>query len=483
MAICQRLVERMGGTIGLESQLGVGSVFWFELPLQVRPGQSAITTQQRPLAGLNVLLIEPNETVRSEIARLLTHWGAQTSLFSQTVEALTDWREHSVGANGEHHHPVDVMIARHPLPGINALDIRTLMQSHPKAHVPALLLLLDNPALRSEVPQQEAIISMNTDPLVHSVLLDQLLTLLPENHPTLQRPLSSPLSPTPVTDTPLRILVVEDNAVNQQVISSILRRLGHEPEVAQDGVEALEYLARQRYDVVLMDMHMPRMDGLSATRALRSSGGINANLPVIALTANAMSEDRRACMAAGMNDFLAKPVDISAVANCLRHWQTRLQEPLVADAEPVEPVAEADPLSSLSQSSPVEAKPVSSFALPEIVLNSPLLNTSSMQELDELLGEEVRLQLLEDLWADVDSKWAQLAALAQQDASTGLVELAHNLKGSAANLGLDRMAAALGQLELAGRGHQNAQGSIADCWSWVSTVVPETRAALNQTSG
>jgi HPt (histidine-containing phosphotransfer) domain-containing protein len=131
----------------------------------------------------------------------------------------------------------------------------------------------------------------------------------------------------------------------------------------------------------------------------------------------------------------------------------------------------------------VEAKPVSSFALPEIVLNSPLLNTSSMQELDELLGEEVRLQLLEDLWADVDSKWAQLAALAQQDASTGLVELAHSLKGSAANLGLDRMAAALGQLELAGRGHQNAQGSIADCWSWVSSVVPETRAALYQTGG
>ena len=484
LAICQRLVERMGGTIGLESQLGAGSVFWFELPLQVCPGQSAITTEQRPLAGLNVLLIEPDETLRSEIARLLTHWGAQTSLFSQTVEALTDWREHCVG-DGDYHHPVDVMIARHPLPGINALDIRTLMQSHPKAHVPALLLLLDNPALRSEVPQQEAIISMNTDPLVHSVLLDQLLTLLPENHPTLQRPLSTPLVPTPVTDMPLRILVVEDNAVNQQVISSILRRLGHEPELAQDGVEALEYLARHRYDVVLMDMHMPRMDGLSATRALRSSGGVNANLPVIALTANAMSEDRRACMAAGMNDFLAKPVDISAVANCLRHWQTRQQETPAPEPVLAETAAEAegDSSSSFSQSSPVEAKPVSSFALPEIVLNSPLLNTSSMQELDELLGEEVRLQLLEDLWADVDSKWAQLAALAQQDASTGLVELAHSLKGSAANLGLDRMAAALGQLELAGRGHQNAQGSIADCWSWVSSVVPETRAALYQTGG
>ena len=142
------------------------------------------------------------------------------------------------------------------------------------------------------------------------------------NGSTAAGPTAPTLPPsTPKESTALRILLVEDNKMNQKVALALLGRLGYAADLAENGLEAVEAATRQRYALILMDMQMPVMDGLDASRRIRSSAGPNVNCPIIALTANAMQSDREACRAAGMNDFLSKPFSREVLAACFLRWQ------------------------------------------------------------------------------------------------------------------------------------------------------------------
>jgi CheY-like chemotaxis protein len=214
----------------------------------------------------------------------------------------------------------------------------------------------------------------------------------------------------------LRILLVEDNHVNQRVAARILKRMGHEPDLAADGVEAVAQVQARAYDVVLMDMQMPRMDGLDATRTIRALASEAARVPIVAMTANAFSSDRDACFAAGMDDFISKPVNRDKLFDVLEYWSDSS-----ARARP-----DRGAPSSAASASPVDR--------------------DQLRALREELGEDLLQELLASFRTSAADLMAQTEAAIARDERTAADELLHRLKGSAATLSFAGVAQACDRL-------------------------------------
>jgi PAS domain S-box-containing protein len=232
-------------------------------------------------------------------------------------------------------------------------------------------------------------------------------------------PTDPPGASVPAPGLPLRILVAEDNAVNQQVAVGLLRKLGHRADVADDGGEAVALVERADYDLVLMDIAMPRLDGLGATRAIRALEGSKASTLVVAMTANALPADRDTCLAAGMDDYLAKPIDRHRLAAMLDRWSDRL----AASAQRRQGGATAP--------------------------DAPLFDERGLRELVLTLGADVVESLAQSLVQQTDARMREAdGAIARGDLAA-VVKIAHFLRGSAANLRFSRLAARVERLERA----------------------------------
>jgi PAS domain S-box-containing protein len=312
LAICRRLAEAMGGTIGVRSELGQGSTFWLDLPFG-RAEQPARNPDlpDHPLDGLHVLVVDDNQTNRLVLASQLLAWNIAADLAPDAYVALEHLR-HAAAAS----HPYDVALVDMAMPGMDGLQLAGAISADPTLSSVRLVLLSSMPVEAEEAARAGFLVRL-TKPARLSQLYDGLVRA---SSPTACETMAAePLErPTPVAGSKGRLLIVEDNAINQVVAKGLATNLGYGSDVAGNGLEALDALERRKYDAVLMDCQMPEMDGYETTVEIRRRGVGGA--PIIAMTAGALVEDRERCLAAGMDDYVPKPVKRSELERVLARW-------------------------------------------------------------------------------------------------------------------------------------------------------------------
>jgi two-component system, sensor histidine kinase and response regulator len=304
LAICKQIVELMGGTIGVESEEGKGSTFWFELDLARADG--ANPQSKSPGQGQRCLIIYKNDTIRDALGRQMKAFGFDIRAAASPEAAEAEMRRANENGTKFDAVLIDQAIDRTSGAMICAKISTLLKDSDPRC------ILLTNRGLSGEAAKQmnpgiDAHISKPARPSrLLAALSDQ-----PANADTAGMAENSArfVHADSPNSQPLCILLAEDNNVNQRVAIAMLSKGGHEIDIANDGVEALMMASKKQYDVVLMDVQMPNMSGIDATRKIRRLPGPNADVPIIAMTANAMVGDRESYLDAGMNDYVSKPID------------------------------------------------------------------------------------------------------------------------------------------------------------------------------
>jgi two-component system sensor histidine kinase/response regulator len=312
LAISAQLAKLMHGDITVQSEPGRGSEFQFTAVFS--PSSNPADPSRVPpddLTGLNVLIIDDNTTSQLLLKDIIEGWGMIPLCASSGKEALKILE--SPTSRGDE---IAIALIDVVMPGMDGLELAQRIWARPEDDTPPLLFLsapgfdLDSGPLRDEV--------VLTKPVIPHRLLDSILLALkiaPNQSPQTIEPSPSVI---PSTRTPRKVLLVEDGEVNQLVALKMLQEQGHKVALANNGREALKTLDQDSFDVVLMDLHMPEMDGYEATKAIRerekSNGG---HVPIIAMTANAMAGDREKCLQAGMDDYLTKPVHSKELAHAI----------------------------------------------------------------------------------------------------------------------------------------------------------------------
>ena len=311
LAICKRLSEAMGGAIGVDSEPGRGTTLWFTVEVGVA-AESAPSPSQT-LCGRRVLVVDDQPLGRRILREQLGAWGITVEEAADGPSALGQLR--AATATGVRPDAVQ-------MPGMDGLQLTVAIAADPSlGGVPLLMLSSGGQTGLAAAARAAGITTCLTKPVRPTRLLEALARALGHLH---DRPSPAPREPALPADTPAprrRILVAEDNRVNQKVAMRLLEKAGHHVDVVANGREAVAALDDVAYDLVFMDCQMPDMDGFEATRAIRAEeAGTPRHIPIVALTANAMQGDRERCLAAGMDDYIAKPVTTQTLAAALERW-------------------------------------------------------------------------------------------------------------------------------------------------------------------
>ncbi len=319
LAISSRLVELMQGRIWVESELGKGSKFQFEVPLAVDPApKTAVARPHLAIEGVRVLIVDDHATNRRILKEMLSHWGMHPTTASggtQALQALADAQE-----EGDAFH---LVISDVHMPAMDGLMLARAIVEHALLDPTRVIMLTSGARPHDAVELRDLGITHHLlKPVKQSEMYDAVMSSLNKGG-EIEVSTADDAPDPPASDSlrPLRILLAEDNLVNQKLAVGILEKLGHHVTVANHGRAALELLAMQEFDVVLMDVQMPEMDGWEATRELRRrEGHAGKHVHVIAMTAHAMKGDRERCLEAGMDDYLGKPIRMNDVVDKLARF-------------------------------------------------------------------------------------------------------------------------------------------------------------------
>jgi two-component system sensor histidine kinase/response regulator len=421
LAISRRLARLMGGDLTLESTPGVGTTFFFEARFATQPAaETAAAGVPAEVAQRPVLVVEDTETSRDLIETLLRSWSIRPVSVATAEEGLALLEQRNVAAAAD---PFGLVILDWMLPGINGLDAAERIRARPETSKLPIVLVSAYAGKEEEARCAELGVNVFLPkPITASSLLDAVVEAEGARAHRSRRALDAPLER---EFEGVTALLAEDNEANQIVALELLSRLGITLEIAPDGKQAVDMAraAPGRYAAILMDMQMPEMDGLAATRALRALPEFS-DIPIIAMTANAMKTDLDACLAAGMNDHVTKPIERKLLLQALRRWLP--SRPGAAAAAELPPTAAAQ-----------------SRQLPGIDVGATLQRLGiDLPSLEQLLvrhadGQRATLESLR-------------AAVAAGDAAA-VARHAHALAGAAGNLGASGLHLAAKALEKAGR--------------------------------
>ena len=452
LAIASNLVDLMGGVLTVTSDLGEGANFSFQVALHfdtsVDPGLLNVTS----LHGVRVLIVDDNQVNRDVLHGQISAWGTRDSEVGSAGQALTELRSAASQAD-----PYRVLLLDWHMPEVDGLELAELIQADPSLP-PMNTIMLSSSGSDVEHARMHAlgIDCIVPKPVRQRQLLSCLLKAFGESESE-QVPLSSNRGDTSQRLPQSRILLVEDNEINQAVASDMLELLGQEVEVAANGKRALEVFAKGEFDLVMMDCHMPVMDGFSAARQLReherSSEG--KRVPVVALTADVQKGIKEKCLASGMDDYLSKPFSQSALQEMLGKWL-----PSLADVQ--------DPAAGAGHSGGAPA--ATDDGLVDADAIKLLLDLGARRGKD-LFGKTLGMyqtqapegvETLQRLMAagDIEAVWKQ----------------AHRLKSSSASLGASKLSAVFAQIEQAGRNNDVTQ--VADGIQQAQALLQPTLQAL-----
>ena len=438
LAISKRLVELMGGKMWVESVPQKGSTFHFIVPFRPSGATARLPLQgpQPQLADLRLLIVDDNPTNRRILTVQASKWGMIPRSASGGPQAL-EWMQ-----KGE---AFDLAILDMQMPDMDGLMLAKEIRQLPGSVMMPLVLLTsmgiraDNPAFASV-----AFASCLTKPIKPSQLHEVLVRVVSGAKPAARKLVTSKLDPAMAARLPLRVLLCDDNLINQKVALRLLQQMGYKADVANNGLECLQALERQPYDVIFMDVQMPEMDGLEATRQIRlrqqdpaATGYFKGAIAIVAMTANAMQGDREKCLAAGMDDYVAKPVRPDDIRLVIERWGTRATVAAQAE-EPAENAGAQNGSAALTADLPPAAA-----TLPPPVDMERLLDFAN--------GDIENLRELVDLYLQQTSKQiVQLASAVEALSGDEVKRLAHSCAGASSTCGMTGITPLLRELERQG---------------------------------
>ncbi len=444
LAICRQLVELMQGEIGVESAIDHGTRFWFTANLQKQPDILSEVTPLSSLEGVRICCVDDNATNRELLAQHTKSWGMNACIVETPAEALKHLRQ--AASDGQ---PFEVAILDMEMPEMDGSQLaRTITADLTIGMIPLVLLTSLGRRGDIEAAKQAGFKGYLTKPVRKTHLHDCLSMVLGLNP---QEPATS-FSPPLVTEyllnelsgrTNARILVAEDHMVNQQLAVMLLEKLGHRADVVANGKEAIEAVKRISYDLILMDCQMPEMDGYTATQIIRKSETGLSQIPIIAMTANAMSGDREKCLTAGMSDYLTKPVDQEQLQKTLQQW-------LPSSRGSVRAIGIDSQRTSIICEDSGKPRKTQELVAP------PAINLAAIQQIRDLAGDNhktILTRVIEQFIHDAQDCVTAIQAAIDNNQPEAIVNAAHGLKGISRNMGAEQLATLCLQMEQNGKNH------------------------------
>jgi CheY-like chemotaxis protein len=422
LAICHDLVKLMGGRIGARSSVGKGSSFWFEIPIATAEKRPALAPEPSPFAGQRCLVVDDRTSSARRLKRQLEELGLDCD---SVAEAGAGQR--AVRRAAEQGRPYALIFIDEVMPEIGGVDLAARLHELPGLETARLVLCTASGSALSE--EERALFDGVVPKPIRTQRLKEILGQLAKPIPAERSAIVPPRAVPDRAEGLLaqhEVLLVEDNAVNREIASRVLRRAGIPLAIAEGGLSALEQGERKRFSLVLMDIEMPDLDGLQTMRRLRALPGWDRGTPILALTAHALADTRQRLLEAGFDDYLAKPFHGRALTELVTSWLARR-----AAAGTLEPVPAAAPAMPPPAVTAEESPELDLAVLDELAKLDP----EGLGDLVRLFVEEGRARLVA-LKAAVQSGEARLAA-----------GMAHALAGAAASLGAARLAAVATALE------------------------------------
>ncbi len=431
LAISKQLVELMGGTIGVDSEPGKGSTFWWTATFPRRQSDAPQPLPRTDLKGLRCLVVDDNETNRSIVHHYVASWGMESGLAVDGPNALEILRR--ARREGS---PFEIATVDMQMPEMDGLQLARAIKEDPEIAGTRLILMTSLGTQSVDSVKLAGFHAGISKPVKQSQLFDCIVEVMSETSDTAgtvtdnsaERSVTATNEADRTSDTfvhtgrPLKIIVIEDNPVNQKVAVLMLKKLGHTPDVAGNGTEGVKAVLHNAYDIVFMDCQMPEMDGFEATTRIRETEGSSRHTTIVAMTANALQGDKERCIEAGMDDYIAKPITQFDLAAAIGRWSSRIPDPNVAAADDK--------------------------------AGTQLVNEAALKELESLGGtdEPGFVQgLLSVFWVDTPRKIEVIRQAANAGDAGKVRETSHLLKGTCRQLGFISMASICQDIEDAGK--------------------------------
>jgi len=466
LSICMRLASIMGGEIGFESEPGVGSTFFVTTPHGIGE-TTAADSNLKDLSDVRVLAVSAEKSVQHALTTYLTHWQAKATVVDQIDSAL----EAAVQAK-QSSDPIDV-VALDVMWGSEAMTtLRQSFREHPELSGTRFVFLQQGRRKSSRQLDEDTII-VDASPLQRASFLTAIAVSVgrasPEIKAEVEETDTSQRTAAPSVEEALRmgqlILVAEDNLTNQDVIRRQLNMLGYTAELFDDGAQALDAYKTKNYAILLTDCHMPEMDGFELTAAIRAAeNDLDTPIPIIAITANALQGEAERCIAAGMDDYLAKPLEMPKLKSMLKKWMpvvASLHGSLIGGLETTLPEDEDPPDSApaeVAQAAPAADRPADSVLDPAA--------------LKEVFGddEETFKEILVDFVDPATDNVGEIMTAFEENSADGVANAAHKLKSSARAIGAHQLADLCLALETAGKTQD---------WQTIEVQAPKVPDALD----